>query len=239
MSNPINTITPSLWKNPFNTGFIAATGTTAKVLLEPLGGAEAAGSSPQLYGGCAVLDLWVTSTDAAAKSLLLYVGTPQTTQDSTNTGSVTLTAQNTLTRATTTPQSFLTDGWRVGDQVMIFAPYGVEQVAAGIDGIVGTLTTVTAAALTVNGTPWAAGTNVLVSGSRLVNVSLLDRVAVPGNSGNTDDLPPVVVFSNTLSTANTPQEFKLDGTSLLIGAMAAAVAALPAVVSVNSRLARY
>lgn len=234
MSSPLYANTPNGFTPGKPVGFIAATGTAAKVVIEPQTAAVAvpATPSPDFYGGATILDLRVSSTDSVAKSLLLWMGEVQTTASIT----ITLSSQNLLTRAS---GSYITDGWRVGDQVMIFAPFGSAQVAAGIDGIAGTITAVAALTLTVNGTPWASGSNVLTTGSRLVNISQIIRAAVPANSGNADGTNPVFVISNTISSALIPQEVKLGASTVVAASLVAAASALPAVVSVTSSIARY
>lgn len=238
MASPRFSATPALFPTPRATGFIAATGTAAKILVEPLAAAAevtTAPPSPPFYGGGTVFDLSVSSTDSVAKSMLVYRGVVLTTVG-TDTGTTTLSAQNAITRTT---GDFIADGWRIGDQVMVFAPSNGSQVAAAIDGIAGTITTLTTAVLTVNGTPWAAGSNVLTTGSRIVNVTQFLRAAIPANAGNSDTILPVAVISNTLSAAIWEQEVKLGPSTMLIGSMVAAVSALPAVVSVTASVARY
>lgn len=238
MSQPVNAITPSLFTTPKPAAFTVTNSTIAKVLVEPVVDSAASGNLPAFFGGQTVLDLTASSTDAAAKEVILYQGNVLTTQDATATGSITLSAQNLLTRVN---GSYITDGWLVGDALMLFTPRGTVQVVAGIDGILGIATAITALTLTVNGTPFAAGTNVLTAGTRIVNVSLISRNAIAANSGNAAGTPNVSLLANlTNDSTKLTTEWKLGSTTMLIAAMAAAVSALPAQVMVCPRsIARY
>lgn len=236
MASPQYAITPSNFITPDPTTFIAANATAAKIVVEPQPEAAITATLPPFVGGATLLDLTATSTDAAAKDVLVYLGTLMTAQDATATGNVTLTAQNNLARVN---GSWIADRWVVGDLLMSFAAPGTAQVATGIDGIVGTVTTVTALNLTVNGTPFAAGTNVLTAGTRLVNVSQLFRTTIAANSGNSATIPNVSLLGSPQDAAIIRTELKLGSTSFLIVAMQAAVAALPAFITLSPRLARY
>lgn len=236
MTQPAYINGPSNFPTIKQPAFIAATGTTAKVIVEPQLEAGASGVQPPRYGGCTLLDLTVTSTDAAPKDVLLYMGKILTTQGVTPTGAITLTAQNKLSRLN---NSWITDGWQVGDQVMVFTAFGTAQVVAAIDGIPGTVTAVTALDLTVNGTPWAVGSNVLTTGTRIVNTSQLFRATIAANSGNTAAIPNVSLLGNSMDSAVTRKELKLGSDGMLIAAMQAAVAALPAQVVLSPRIALY
>lgn len=242
MSSPRFTATPSGFPTPKPATFIAANSTVAKVLLEPFirSPAVAATPTPDFYGGGTILDITAASTDSVAKDVILYAGKVLSTQGSA-TGSITLTAQNNLARATVSPYTWITEGWLIGDLAMIFAAPGTAQVASGIDGISGTVTAVTAADLTVNGTPWTSGTNVLTAGSRIVNISQLYRASVAAGAGNSSGTPNVLLLpgnSNDSALVNTEQ--KVGDDAMLIAAMASAVSALPAFVSITPRnVARY
>lgn len=240
MTTPVSAIVPASFPTPKSASFVNANGTAAKILFEPYPEAIATGVQPTFTGGCTLLDATVSSTDTVARSLLVWFGKILSTQGSA-TGSITLSAQNKLTRATTTPASWITEGWQIGDQVMIFAPYGTAQVVAGIDGVVGTVSAVTAADLTVTGTPWAAGTNVLTTGSRVINVSQLFRAAIPAGAGNSDTVPNVRLVGADNDNAWIKTEQKMGSDSVWIVGMAAAVTnAANNVVSVMPRqVARY
>lgn len=228
---------PAGFRSPKPVSFTVTNGTTAKVLVEQIPASLANGSLPPYYGGCTLIDLTATSTDAAAKDIILYVGTVLTTQDATNTGSITTGAQNTLTRGT---GSYIADGWSVGDLAMVFTAAGTAQVVTGIDGLPLIVTGVTATVLTFNGTPLAAGANVLTAGSRIVAVADKARVTVAANAGNSSSIPNVRLLANsTFDSSVVTTELKLGADNLLIGAMQAAVSALPAQVKVLPSIARY
>ena len=231
MSNFSNANTPAFFEGIGPISFIASNSTLAKVLVEPQVGAAAVGVLPAFYGGCTVIDLTASSTDVS-KDIILYQGDVFTTQDVTNTGAMTTTT-STIPR---TSGSFITDGWKVGDLVMTFAPPSLAPNAA-MDGVLGTITTVAALTLTVNGTPFAALT--LAAGTRIVRVAPYVRVNVPANSGTNGTAANVLLLGNSLDSSATPLERKLGPTDMLIGAMQAAVGALPAYVSVVGQLARY
>jgi len=232
MSNFSNAITPAYFESIGPVSFVAGNSTLAKVLVEPKVGAAAAGTLPAFYGGCTIIDLTASSTDAASKDVYIYLGRIFTTQETTATGAMTTTT-STIPR---TNGSFITDGWLVGDLVMTFAPVGTAPNAS-MDGVLGVVTTVAALTLTVNGTPFAALT--LAAGTRIVKVSPLFRAPVAASSGTNGTAPNVLFQGNALDSTATPLERKLGTTDMLIGAMQAAVAALPAYVSFTGQVARY
>lgn len=239
MSSPRFAVTPAGFFTPKPTSFIAANGTAAKVVAEPLAAAAgvAATPTPDFYGGGTVIDLTATSTDSVSKDVILYVGTILTTHDSTATGDITTATQNTLNRVN---GSWITDGFQVGDLVMVFAPSGAAQVVTGIDGLPLIVTGVTATALTFNGTPLAAGTNTLTAGSRIVAVADKSRVTVPANAGNSSAIPNARLLANpTFDASVVTTELKLGARNMLIAAMQSAVSALPAQVKLLPSLARY
>lgn len=232
MSGPVNAITPAGFRVEAADTFIAANSTLAKVLVETTPGAAAAGTTPALYGGCTVLDIVAASTDASNKDVILYIGNVTTTQDATNTGAMTTTT-STITR---TNGSFITDGWRVGDLVMTFAPANAAPNASQ-DGVIGTVTTVAALTLTVNGTPFAALT--LANGTRVVRVRPHFRATVAANSGTNGTSPSVGLLNNGQDGSSVRTELKLGPTNMLIAAMQSAVSALPAYVSIGAVTAQY
>lgn len=236
MSQPAYAITPAHFCTPKPATFIAADGTAAKVVVEPYPSAAASGNLPPFYGGCAVLDVIAASSDGSTKDILVYFGKVLTTQDTGASGALTITSQNTLSRVS---GSFVTDGWRAGDLLMVFATPSTAQVAGGLDGVLATVTAVADLTITVNGTPWAAGTHTLTAGTRIVNVSQLLRTTVPANSGNSATVPNTTLLGSAMDTSVVRTEFKLGPDAMLIAGMQAAVSALPAFVSVQARTARY
>lgn len=233
MSGPVNAITPALFQGVGPVSFVAGNGTAAKVIIEPQVGAAASGNSPAFYGGCTYIDLTAASTDAAAKDVLLYQGRVLTTQETTATGAMATAGTNTITRAA---GSFITDGWLVGDVVMVFSPVGTAPNAA-VDGIVGVLSAVAAGVLTASGAPWA--NLALASGTRIVKVGQLFRATVAANAGNTAAIPNVALLGNGMDASAIRAERKLGSTEMLIANMQAAVSALPAYVAISGQMARY
>lgn len=218
------------------TSFVTSTGTTSKVVVDPADFPAALASStlPPYYGGATLLDLTVVSSDSVARTLNFSQGHILTTQDATDTGAITLTAQNKLSRAN---GSWIADGWQVGDSVLPFAPRSLSQVAAGIDGIGGLVTAVTATDLTVSGTPWAAGTNVLVAGTRLVAGVQLFATSIPAFSGTVAGTPSVSLLANSNDGSIIRTERKL-GTSTLLYASVSGVTA-SAQIALAPVLGRY
>lgn len=247
MSSPDYAITPTLFAAAPPATFIAATGTAAKIVVDqtapavagavPTYGGSAAnpllGSSntPQLYGGCTVIDLVASSTDAA-KDVQLYVGTVATTQSAGATGNLTTTT-STIVRAS---GSFITDGWAPGDLVMTFSPFGAAANAA-VDGILGVVTGVAALTLTVNGTPFAALT--LAAGTRVVRVRPHFKQTVAATAGTANNVPSQGLLGQINDGSAVRTELKLGANNVLIAALAAAASALPAYVSVGAVVALY
>jgi hypothetical protein len=228
---------PAGFRSPKPIGFTASNGTVAKILVEQIPASLANGSLPPYYGGCTLLDLTATSTDAASKDVILYVGTVLTTQDATNSGNLTNASTSTITRAT---GSFISDGWQIGDLLMVFTPFGTAQVATGIDGIPLIVTNVSALVLTFNGTPLPVGPNILTAGTRLVAVSDKARVTVAANAGNSSSIPNVRLLANPAFDASVvTTELKLGAENVLIAAMQSAVSALPAQVKLLPSIGRY
>lgn len=236
MSQPAYAVVPSRFDTPKPLGFTAANTTVAKILFEPQASAAATGNDPPFYGGSTVLDLTVSSTDGTAKDMDVWQGKILTTQSAGATGTLSITTQNVLNR---TAGSWIADGHQVGDEVMIFAPYGTAQAATGIDGIVGIVTAVAALTMTVNGTPWANNAG-LTAGTRVINVSRLFRTSIPANSGSVAGTKNVSLVNNSNDSAQTQLELKLGSDTVLIANMVAAVSALPARVAIATRsIARY
>lgn len=241
MTTAVYAATPASFHTIKPVTFIAANGTSAKVVVQPYAAAAAGAQSPLYYGGCTVLDLTASSTDSANKDVLVYRGRVVTTQDSTATGTMSTSGTNAINRAS---GSFITDGVVPGDNVMLFAPATSlpnTTVAltspSSVDGILGTVTSVTDLAITVNGTPFANMT--LATGTRLFVVRQLFRATVALNSGNTAALPNVALLGNAMDSTALKTELKLGATEGLIVGMQSAVSALPAFVSIDGQVARY
>lgn len=235
MSAPVYAITPSSFDTA-QASFVNATGTAAKIVVQPQPAAAPGATSPAYYGGCTVLDLVAASTDTSDRDVVVYVGKVLTTQDATNTGNLTVSGQNTLSRAS---GSFIADGWTVGDDAMIFAAPGTAQTVSAIDGVLCTVTAVTSGALTFSGTPLAAGTNVLTSASRIFRTAQLLTAKVALNSGNTNAIPNAAsLWSATVDSSKLTTERKLGPADALIAALPVAVTAAKKV-QFNAQIARY
>jgi hypothetical protein len=227
---------PAAFRSPKPIAFTVTNGTTAKILIEQIPAANASGSLPPYYGGGTLIDLTATSTDSSNKDAILYVGTVLTTQDPTNTGNITTGSQNTLTRVN---GSWIADGFEVGALAMIFTAAGTAQVVTGIDGLPLIVTGVTATVLTFNGTPLAAGANILTAGSRILAIADKTRNTVTANAGN-GTVPNVCLLANpSQDNSKVTTELKFGADNMLIVAMASAVSALPAQVKVLPSIGRY
>ena len=221
MALPQNGNTPGMFAN-IAEAFTNANGTTARVIQ------DATPASGTLTGGCRIFDLVASSTDASARAINLYVGVVLTTQSASATGLLVVTAQNTVSRAA---GSFIVDGWRVGQGVMVAAPTGAS--ANGSDGLLGVVTGVTATTLLVNGTPFTNET--LGAGSRLIKVAFRQQVAVGGNAGTLNSNASLLGSGNDAS--KDPSGIELGANGVLIVALAAAVSALPAQVFIDGHVA--
>lgn len=227
---------PAGFRSPKPIAFTVTNSTVAKILVDQIPAATASGSLPPYYGGGTLIDLTATSSDASDKDVIIYVGTVLTTQDPVSTGSITTGAQNSLTRGS---GSWIIDGFEVGALAMIFTAAGTAQVVTGIDGIPLIVTGVTATALTFNGTPLAAGANVLTTGTRICAVADKARVTVTADAGN-GTVPNVCLLGNpAYDNSMVTSELKFGPENLLIAAMASAVSALPAQVKLLPSVADY
>lgn len=229
MSSPRYAAVPAATKF-FMATWIAAEGTKAKMLTEPYAAAVASATEPAYYGGCAVIDLTAAAT-GAAPDVILWVGEVRTTQG-TDTG-VMATGTNSIARTT---GSFISDGWKVGKLVMIFAPVGVAENAS-VDGILGVITGVTATSINVNGTPFAATS--LTAGTRIVEVCQLFRSAVVTSSGDSSSVSNEQILGDAMDTGLVRLQKSLGPTQVLIASLSAAVGALPLYLSLSGQVARY
>ena len=215
-----------------NASFIAADTTKLKVVVDTQPAAAASGTQPLKQGGCTVIDAVATSNDSSAKELQLWVGDVRTTVDTTATG-VAATTTSTITRVN---GSWVTDGFRVGMLVALFAPLTLD--ANNCDGVVGTITTITATTITVNGTPFTANA-AIPNGTRVCAMSPHYRVSIPANSGLSATVPNVGLLDNGLDSSEIRSELKLGTTNILAAGLGATASALPAYVNVRASIARY
>lgn len=205
----------------FVTGFTVTTGTQAKILVPETPSGVAYGTLTTT-GGCRVVAGTIASTDAVAKSALIWVGDRLSAMGN---ATGTITSQNVITR--NDAGSFLTDGWSIGDPVMAFGT-GL----AADDGVQAVLTAVTALVLTFNGTPFTNTT--LAATTKLYRMAQRTQRAIPANSGNADATLPVPLFT-TGATSQDPDLPALPDTGLSLGptnilavSFKAALSALPA-----------
>lgn len=231
MSNPQYAVVPSSFENATAT-FTAAQTTLARILVEQYPAAVAAAPLPAYFGGCSCIDITAVSADASNKDVMLYHGILLTTQETTATGAMSAATTSTITRAN---GSFITDGWRAGDLVMVFAPKTVA--ANATDGILAIITAVAATTLTVNGTPLVVGA--LAASSRLFRISLDLRATVTANAGTGGSVASIGLLNHANDGSVIRYERKLGPSEVLIAAMQAAVSALPAYVSLSAQIARY
>lgn len=234
----------------FTISFSVINGIAAKILVDcQPPGVEAAvlGETPlpgetdprQLvrHGGERIIGGSVSSTDATAKSVLIYIGECLTTQDAATTGVLALTTGS----ATRAAGSFVTDGWRPGDSLMLFGPLGANNVGSATQANVGLLaqvTAVSALALTVAGPIFTADA-ALPSGARLFRVALRTRRGVAVNAGYADNTPPTPLMGGAqdpASAALPSTGWELGVDNALIVAMFAAVSAFPARVDIMAEV---
>lgn len=225
-------------------GFIAADGGVLKILVDETPAQVLAAISGEaalpgeatvrqriLMGGCRVIDGSIVSTDGTARSIVTFLGRVASRVSAFG-ATTTVTGTNTFNRAS---GSFVTDGWRAGDLVV---PFGMTTAAN--NGALGRVTTVTATALTVNGTPYTNET--MPTTARLVAACARTRKAVPINAGNDDAVPAVPLMGGSqdpASPALPDTGYSLGAEDVLLVSMSAAVSALPAAVAVHAITARY
>ncbi len=235
MSNTPYAIVPSGFQN-ISANFTAANTTIAKVLAENFPAAAAASTSPTYYGGVTIIDLLAQTTESVARDVQLYQGEIKTTQAAGVTGTMTTTA-STIVRGGGTGSN-ITDGWTIGDNVMAFAPTanGLATGAnAGVDGILATVTGVTASTLTVNGTPFSAIT--LAAGTRVCKMCPVLRQTVAAGAGTASGVKDqqLIGVSNSLLS----YEIKLGANEILAAQCLATLSALPVYLNLRGQIARY
>lgn len=175
-----------------------------------------------LMGGTRISDGKLCSTDAVAKSMLLYVGEQLTLYADMGVAATTATTNATVTR---TVGSFITDGWKAGDQLMLDGA-----VSAANNGNPVSITAVTATTLTLNGVTAVSVAETQGAGFRLIRLGQATRIPIPANSGNTDAILPVKLIGHANDVYNDPG-IQLGATNLLVAAMVANLSALPATIS--------
>lgn len=213
--------------------FVNAAGTALRALIDgslfpqTAGGANGA-LPPAYYGGVAALDLHATSSDTAAKDVLLYEGTVVATQ-----GASTSTLSTTATMIVRATGDWAAEGRRVGDQVVLMAP--TNGPANAQDGIVCLVSAVTATTLTVTG---LSVNGSLIAGTRLVLLKPLGRFTIPAGAGTNGAASPVDLLTTIGLTATLKTDRRFGVNDMLLAGMQSAVTAGYAV-SLGGNLARF
>lgn len=236
MTKPTFAVTPATFHKTI-TSFTVTNTTIAKILVETLPNAAAAGNLPLYYGGASLIAIDAASTDGSDKIIVLWDGIVLTTQGTTPTGvmATTATTNGTITRVN---NSWITDGWKIGDTGMIFTPEGTAQVAVAIDGILFVVTAVTATTITVNGTPFAANAT-LTTGTRVIRVARRFQATIAANSGNSSTIPAITMLNNAMDGSVLRSNGYLGETNVLIAGLVASASALNAAISIATTYARY
>jgi hypothetical protein len=206
----------------------------AKVVAEISGETALPGESSirqrVLMGGQRVVDGLISSTDAAAKSMLFYIGKQLSLYASMGVVTTTATANATVTR---TVGSFITDGWTIGDSLMLYGSLSYAN-----DGVLAQITSVTATALTLNGIAGVSVAETQGAGFRVIKVAQATRIPIPANAGNTDAIFPVRLFGH-INDARQDSGIYLGTDSVLIMGMVASLSALPASIGVTTHAGLY
>ncbi|RJF84881.1 hypothetical protein D3877_10415 [Azospirillum cavernae] len=246
MSNLLNT--PAAFPL-FTENLIAANGTNAKIFVDCLPPSIVAAITGEtalpgegavrqciLRGGGRVIDGSVSSTDGSAKSLLIYNGERLT--DQSNAGVMSLTTSG----VARTAGSFISDGWTVGNALMLFGPPLARNIGSATQantGLLAIVTAVSALALSVSGTPFTVDA-ALPPGARLFRVSQHTRRAIPASAGNADGTPPVPLIGGTQDPSAPSQPdagWEMGQSNAVIVALVAAVSALPARIDLRASVA--
>jgi hypothetical protein len=235
---------PLYWDN-FTECFTVTDGTQLKIMRDicppaivapivgevPLPG-ESVVRQRILQGGCRVIDGQISSTDGVLRFICIYVGIQ--TSVFANMGAVSITATNTINRTV----GDFTKEYDIGDQIIL----GGSSVAAN-NGVPAIITTVTAAALTVNGAPF---TNNAAEGAgfRIFETTQLGRLPIPITAGTDAATPSVPLLGGAGGTLiplsdNYPRGIMLGPNSALFIGMFAAVSALPAQVEITGMFGMY
>lgn len=208
-------------------------GPLAKVVVEPMLAAAESATTPRFYGGCSLLDLIASSTDANARDIILWQADILTTQGAGTTGTVTASAVS-LTRVS---GDWLADGWKLGDIVSAYVP--PSAATDGNEGKFGAVNAITSTVLsfTVIGNAWTAAA--LTAGSRICRMKQLFKAQIPVNAGNTNAIPNVSLLGNAMDASLLRAERKLGTTEMLVAQLPVAPGALPITIGLAAQIARY
>lgn len=215
---------PGQISNPIMAAFTASNGLQAKVLQ------DVTSATGILTGGARIYDLVAASTDTNANSLIIWQGLQMTLFA--NMGAPTITTQNIINR---TSGSYITDGFAVGDKVMVLG----DTANPANNGTPQVVTAVAALTLTVNGTPWT--NEACQAGFRIIKVSRRATVSVAANAGNTTAIGNVqLIAGNGNDSTKDPLGISLGLSGMLLASMAVAVVgAVPATVEITGNAMLY
>lgn len=230
MSNSMFANVPAAFTRA-GTMLVSTDSTKLKVVVDTYAAAAAVDTTtPVYYGGCTLTDITAAGT-VFSREIQLWIATARTTVSGGATGAVTF-AASTITRAS---GSFLTDGFKIGSQVTVFA--GSDAAAAVNEGVIGTITAVTALQITVSGTPFTAGAE--ANGARICSVRPKYTGSVIQNAGLSAAVPNTDLLHACEgdSFANR-DELKLGANQLLAAKVTTAVGG-GEYVAIDCEVARY
>lgn len=129
------------------------------------------------------------TNDAGTNKLTMYVGQELTKQEDMGTGAFVDGGggSDTITRSS---GSFVTDGWKVGDRMV------VTGATTRANDFIATLTAVSATTLTFATATVNTAEN-LPAGASLFRVGQIQQIATAINSGNSDTVPATDIFNQT------------------------------------------
>jgi len=140
--------------------------------------------------GCRVHYLNAAQTEGTARNLSIGIG--RRLSSPTNFGATkTVTTQNTINRAS---GSFITDGWRVNDIVML--ANNTDLFTDANHSAFGVVSSVSATALAVTGTPFT-NQGPMSDSLHLYKVALQTMHNVPASAGNSNSVPSVAALGTT------------------------------------------
>jgi hypothetical protein len=216
--------------------------TLGKILVPrtPAGALISAAPDLTLMGGCRLIGGQITSSDTSARSIQAYVGHRTLVN-----GSSVLTVGSTSTIVRSTG-SFLNTaatladnngpGWQVGDLAMLF------YTAQGANnGLLITVTGVSATTLTVNGTALTVDASPGVT-AELYRVALRTTLLVPIGAGNTNNVPPAQLMGSSQDVdlaAQPDRGIQFGPDEVLIVASTATISAVPVNIGFTAHCALY
>jgi len=183
--------------------------------------ANADGTNPRIIAaspspnGCRVHYLNAAQNEGTARNLVLSIG--RRLSQVTNFGATkTITSQNIITRAS---GSFIADGWRVNDTVLLANL--TDLFGDANHSISAVVSAVTATTLTVTGTPFT-NANPLSDNLALYKVQLQTTQNIPASAGFTNSVPSVAALGTTqwpMIDSSPGRYLTLGPNDLLLGAV--------------------